>query len=96
MNKKTIIMTIIAVLFITASLAFWAHVEIERSKKQAVEKAKAVINMTYSTAKKIGQTVFKVKNFKNKIKEEITRLEDSTLICCNCFLFTVIFPAAKC
>jgi len=73
------ILTVVAVIAILVLAAFFIHWEIERSKKQAIDKAKPVLEMSPdSAAKKIGQAVFKVKNFKNKVKEEIFRLEDST------------------
>jgi len=73
------ILTIVTVIVVLVLAAFFIHWEIERSKKQAINKAKTVLEIPPdSAAKKIGQAVFKVKNFKNKVKEEISRLEDST------------------
>jgi cell division protein YceG involved in septum cleavage len=73
------ILTVVAVIAVLLFAAFFIHWEIERTKKQTIDKAKTVLEMSPdSAAKKIGQTVFKVRNFKNKVKEEIFRLEDST------------------
>jgi hypothetical protein len=64
---------------------FVIHWEIDRAKARAFEKAKVITKEVVTAPEKAdkaskvaGRAIFEVKNFKNKISEEVKRLEDST------------------
>jgi hypothetical protein len=69
-------MAITIVLCLTVFFAI--HWEIERAKYRAFEKAKEIIVTPEKASKVAGRAIFEVKNFKNKMLEEVKRLEDST------------------
>ena len=64
---------------------FVIHWEIERAKARAFDKAKVITKEVIATPEKVdkaskiaGKAIFGIKNFKNKVSEEVKRLEDST------------------
>ena len=71
-----------AVLLILLGLFAIIHWEINRTKREMIDKAKSVITQEKidSTAKKAGRFMYEVKSFKNKIKAEEQRLQDSSNI----------------
>jgi hypothetical protein len=75
--KTVLISGLLAVLFIVVAFLF-IHWEVERVKARSFEKAKEVIATPEKASKIAGRALFDIKNFKNKMSEEVKRLEDST------------------
>jgi|WetSurMetagenome_2_1015567.scaffolds.fasta_scaffold1820170_1 hypothetical protein len=77
---RVIIISSILSLFIIGFIGFVVHLEIEQAKQRAFERAKEIITSEKvdKASKVTGRVFFEVKNFKNKVSDEVKRLEDST------------------
>lgn len=78
---KAYFISMVLTIVVCFTAYFVVHWEIGRAKARAFEKAREVVEAPekIDKASKIaGRAVFGIKNFKNKISEEVKRLEDST------------------
>ena len=83
MNRywQGVVIIVATTILVAVTVIFAVRWQIDVAKKNAIETAKEIVvtpEKIDNTAKIAGRAVFEFKNFKDKVKEEAKRLQDST------------------